>query len=153
MRNLAKARASKRYHPPRPWRSPQEMLMIRRLALWWLTNRDPNKCSGRKWARDLGISHVWLLKLVRKFKTNPAEVRRLQAYGDPTVEQLRRAKEYTQMMRDRGELRPRRRVPAAIAPAMERFVRERHAQGWTRSRLARELFLDRKMVKRILQKV
>lgn len=127
--------------------------MIRRLALWWWTNRDPNKCSGRKSARDLGIGHVWLLKLVRKFKTDPAEVRRLQAYGDPTVEQLKARQEYTQRMRDRGELRPRRRVLPAIEPAMERFVKERHAQGWSRSRLARELSLDRRAVSRILQKV
>ena len=156
MKNLRKALESERYHPPRPWRSPQEMLMIRRLALWWWTNRDPNKCSGRKWARDLGISHVWLLKLVRKFKTDPAEVRRLQAYGDPTVEQLRRAKACTERMRARGELRspsPRRRVPPVIPPAIEQVVKERFAQGWNKSRLARELYLDRQTVKRILQKV
>jgi ribosome-binding protein aMBF1 (putative translation factor) len=43
--------------------------------------------------------------------------------------------------------------PPAIEPAVERFVRERFAQGWSRSRLARALFLDRRTVKRILQKV
>jgi hypothetical protein len=84
--------------------------MIRRWVLWWHTSRDKSKPSGRAWARKLGISHVWLLKLVRQFKTNPAEVRRLQAYGDPTLEQLRRAKEYTQIMRscDRAGAFPRR---------------------------------------------
>src|SRR5258708_6374780 len=97
--------------------------------------------------------NVWLLKLVRRFEEDPGEVRRLQAYGDPTLEQLNRAKEYTQRMRDRGELRsPRQRVPAAIEPAMEQFVRERFAQGWSRSRLARGFDLDRRTVKRILQK-
>ena len=153
MRNLRKAFESERYHPQRPWRSPEEMLMVRRLALWWWTCRDNNKPSGRAWAREkLGISHVWLLKLVRKFETDPVEVRRLQAYGDPTPEQLRRTKEYTQRMRERGKLRlqsSRRRVP----PAMEQFVRERFAQGWSRSRLARGFDLDRRTVKRILQKV
>jgi hypothetical protein len=157
MANLRKARASCRYHPPRPWRSPQEMLMIRRRALWWWTCRDHSKPSCRTWAREkLGVSHVWLLKLVRQFEADPAEVRRLQAYGDPTLEQLNRAKEYTQRLRARGELRspsPRRRVPPAIPPAMEQFVRERFARGWSKSRLARELFLDRRTVKRILQKV
>jgi len=126
--------------------------MVRRLALWWWTCRDRNRPLVRAWARELGISHVWLLKLVRKFETDPAEVRRLQAYGDPTPEQLRRAKEYTQRMRERGKLRlqsSRRRVP----PAMEQFVRERFAQGWSRSRLARGFDLDRRTVKRILQKV
>jgi ribosome-binding protein aMBF1 (putative translation factor) len=98
---------------------------------------------------------VWLLKLIRQFEIDPAEVRRLQAYGDPTREQLRRAKEFTQRMRDRGRLRSpaRRRVLPAIEPAMDRFVRERFAQGWSKSRLARELFLDRRAVKRILQNV
>jgi DNA invertase Pin-like site-specific DNA recombinase len=92
-----------------------------------------------------------LLKLVREFETDPAEVRRLQAYGDPTPEQLRRAKEYTQRMRERGELRlrsSRRGVP----PAIEQAVRERFAQGWSRSRLAHGFDLDRRTVKRILRK-
>jgi len=107
--NLRKAFASPRYHKPRPRRSPEEMLMIRRFVLWWWTNRDRNKPSGRKWARDLGIDHAWLLKLVRKFETDPAEVSRLQAYGDPTSAELSRAKEYTRRMRARGELRVSRR--------------------------------------------
>jgi len=156
MRNLRKAFESERYHPPRPWRSPQEMLMVRRLALWWLTCRDSSRPAARAWARKLDITHVWLLKLVRKFQEDPAEVRRLRAYGDPTLDQLRRAQECTQRMRARGELRsrsPRRRVPPAIPPAVEQFVRERFAQGWSRSRLARGFDLDRRTVKRILQKV
>jgi hypothetical protein len=73
---------------------------------------------------------VWLLKVVRELKEDPDEVRRLQAYRDATVEQLDRAKEYTQRMRERGELRlqsPGRRV----SPAMEQFARERFAQGKT----------------------
>jgi ribosome-binding protein aMBF1 (putative translation factor) len=127
--------------------------MVRRFALRWWTCRDHNRPSARAWAKQLGVSHVWLLKLVRKFETDPGEVRRLAAYGDPTLVQLRRAKEHTQRMRDGGELRsPRRRFPA-IEPAMEQFVRARFAQGWSKSRLACELFLDRRTVKRILQKV
>jgi hypothetical protein len=148
MENLRKAFESERYHPPRPFRSQEEQLMVRRLALWWWTCRDSSRPSARAWAKQLGITHVWLLKLVRKFEKDPGEVRRLQAYGYPTSEQLDRAKEYTQRMRNRGELRsPRRRVP----PAMKQFVRERFAQGWSKSRLARELYLERKTVKRILQ--
>jgi hypothetical protein len=109
MENLRKAFASKRYHPPRPWRSKEEALMIRRLVLWWHTCRDNSKPSGRAWARGLGISHVWLLKLVRKFQEDPAEVRRLLVYGDPRSAELDRAREYTRRMRDRGELRLSRR--------------------------------------------
>jgi hypothetical protein len=154
MRNLRKAFESERYHPPRPWRSPQEMLMIRRLALWWWTCRDSSKASARAWAKELGVSHVWLLMLVRKFETDPDEVGRLQAYGDPAPDQLARAKKCTQRMRERGELRsPRRHISPAFEPAMGQFVRTRFAQGWSKSRLARELFLDRRTVKRILQKV
>lgn len=128
--------------------------MIRRYALQWHTCRDNSRPSARAWAEQLGVTHVWLLKLVRRFETDPGEVRRLQAYGDPTLEQLRRAREYTQRMRERGELRsPRRRDRPAIKPAMEQFVRDRFAQGWTRSRIARELFLDLRTVMRILQEV
>jgi len=94
--------------------------MVRRLALWWWTCRDSSRPSARAWAKQLGITHVWLLKLVRKFETDPGEVRRLQAYGYPTPEQLDRAKEYTKRMRNRGELRStRRRIPPAIEPGSQ----------------------------------
>jgi len=155
MANLRKARASGNYRPPRPFRSKEEQLMVRRFALQWWTCRD-HRPSARAWAWELGITHVWLLKLVRKFETDPGDVSRLQAYGDPTIEQLSRAKQYTEKMRARGELRsPRRSVsmPPAIEPAMERFVRARFAEGWSRSRLVRELFLDRRTMTSILQKI
>ena len=100
--NLSKAFASPRYHKPRPLRSPEEQLMIRRFVLRWWINPDPNKPSGRKWARGLGINHAWLFRLVRKFKADPAEVARLQAFGDPTLAQLSRARECTRRMRARG---------------------------------------------------
>ena len=56
--NLRKVFASPRYHKPRPLRGPEEQLMIRRFVLRWWINPDPNKPSGRKWARDLGIDHA-----------------------------------------------------------------------------------------------
>jgi hypothetical protein len=105
MENLAKAFASDKYHPPRPWRSEEESLMIRRFVLWWHTCRDNRRPSARAWAKQLGISHVWLLKVVRELKKDPDEVQRLQAYGDPTLEQLAHAQEYTREMKERGELR------------------------------------------------
>jgi len=105
MRNLAKARASEKWHPPRPWRSKEESFMIRRFVLWWLTCRDNGRPSARSWARQLGISHVWLLKVVRELKEDPDEMRRLHAYGDPTLGQLCCAQEYTREMKERGELR------------------------------------------------
>ena len=105
MRNLAKAYASEKWHPPRPWRSKEEGLMIRRYVLLWLTCRDASRPSGRNWAKQLGISHTWLQKVVRVLKANPEEMRRLQSQGNATLAQLNRAKEYTVRMRERGELR------------------------------------------------
>jgi hypothetical protein len=128
MENLAKAFASEGYHPPRPWRSEEESLMIRRFVLWWRTCRDKAKPSARSWARQLGISHVWLLKVVRELKKDPGEVRRLQAYGDPTLEQLARAQEYTREMKERGELRSelrrsnKRRKPQTCDPEVAKRI-------------------------------
>lgn len=108
--NLAKARASKNYHPPRPWRSKEESEMVLRYAFWWYTSRDPNKPSCRDWARQLGISHTWLQKLIRKFEENPGEMWCLQReLGDPTLVQLSQARECTQDLRRTGGLHPRRR--------------------------------------------
>ena len=105
MRNLAKAYTSEKWHPPRPWRSKEEGLMIRRYVLVWLTCRDASRPSGRDWAKQLGISHTWLQKLVREFRRDPSKIRRIEAYGYPTLEQLSRAQEYTRRMRERGKLR------------------------------------------------
>ena len=80
--------------------------MIRRFVYQWFTCRDRNKPSGRSWARQLGISHTWLQKLVREFQKNPSEMQREAGRcGDPTLAQLSRAREYTQRMKERGELR------------------------------------------------
>ena len=74
-----------------------------------MTCRDRGKPSVRSWAKGLGVSHVWILKLVRRFQADPGLVDRMEREarrrGDPTLEQLRRARERTQWMRERGELR------------------------------------------------
>jgi hypothetical protein len=109
MRNLAKARA--RWRSPRPWRSPQEALMIRRFAFQWFTCCDPRRPSGRAWARQLGVSHTWLQKLVRKFATDPSGMWRLQrAKGDPKFPELSRARESSLQMKERGGLRSSRQA-------------------------------------------
>lgn len=107
MRNLRKAcvRRKELGAYPRPWRSKEEGLMIRRQVLLWFTCVDKNRPSGRAWARALGVSHTWLQKVVREFRADPSKIRRLQAYGDPTSAQLSRAQEYTRQMKERGELR------------------------------------------------
>jgi transposase len=103
MRNLAKARA--RGRPPRPWRSSDESRLIRRYVFMWYTGRG-SKPSGRAWAKQLGISHTWLQRLVREFQADPSKMWRLQAgRGDPRFSELSRAQEYTRQMRERGELR------------------------------------------------
>jgi hypothetical protein len=114
MRNLAKARAKGRR--PRPWRSTEEAEMIRRFVFWWFTCLNRSKPSGRAWARELGISHTWLQKLVREFTADPSEMVRLQrAYGDPRSAQLSRVQEHTRGMNERGELRLWRRAKCASA--------------------------------------
>jgi hypothetical protein len=106
MANLRKARSSPRWHAPRPWRSAEEGRMVRRFVFLWFTCRDRNKPSGRSWARELGISHTWLQKLVREFRERPDETQReMGRYGDPSLVQLNRARESSQRMRDRGEIR------------------------------------------------
>jgi hypothetical protein len=110
MRNLAKAFASPKWHPPRPWRSKEEGRMVRRYVLLWLTCRDASRPSGRNWAKQLGISHTWLQKVVRTLKANPEEMRRLPSQGNATLAQLNRAKECTRQMGERGQLRLSRRA-------------------------------------------
>jgi hypothetical protein len=106
MKNLAKARRSPRYHPPRPWRSKEESRMIRRFVWQWLTCRDCSKPSARSWARQLGVSHTWVQKLVKQFQADPNEMQReALRESDPTLAQLSRARERTRQMRERGELR------------------------------------------------
>jgi hypothetical protein len=85
--------------------------MIRLFTYQWYTCRDRNKPSGRSWARQLGISHTWLQRLVRVFLEDPDEVQReMSRSGDPTLPQLNRARDCTRQMRERGQLRPRRHV-------------------------------------------
>jgi hypothetical protein len=104
MRNLAKVRAMGRRR--RPWRSSDEGRLIRRYVFLWHTSRG-TKPSGRDWARQLGITHTWLQTLVRRFQADPNVMYREQRVsGDPNFPQLSRAREHTQRMRERGELRP-----------------------------------------------
>lgn len=125
LRNLQKARARRKELGayPRPWRSKEESLMIRRLVLWWHTSRDNQKPTCRNWAKQLTISHTWVQKLVREFEADPNEVRRLRGYGDPKLDQLNHAREHTRQMRERGELRrPARRADKGLLIRMKKAV-------------------------------
>ncbi|MGC2284447.1 MAG: hypothetical protein WA542_04290 [Candidatus Acidiferrum sp.] len=124
-RNLQKAyaRRKKLGAYPRPWRSKEESLMIKRLVWWWHTSRDNRRQSGRRWAKDLGISHTWVQKLIAELQADPNQVRRLQAYGDPRLEQLSRAREQTRRMKEQYELRrPARRADKGLRVRMKKAV-------------------------------
>ena len=115
MRNLAKAKA--KWRPPRPWRSSEESRMIRRYVFLWLTCRG-TRPSARAWARELGISHTWLQKLVRRFQADPGEMlREMHRFGDPSFAHLTRAREHTQRMKEDGKLRSSR------AAKLEKFLK------------------------------
>jgi hypothetical protein len=104
LRNLVKAR--QKFRPPRLWRSSQESEMVQRFVFQWFTCRDSSRPSGRNWAEQLGISHTWLQKLIRKFQADPSKMLRLQlTRGDPKFPDLERARGYTQQMDERYEIR------------------------------------------------
>ncbi len=107
--NLELARL--RWHPPRPWRSPQESYLIRHIVWQWLVYRG-RKCFGRALAQQIGVHHHYVQKLVREFKKDPAKMLREEresGFAVATFEQLREAREITRRMAERGLLRPLRR--------------------------------------------
>jgi hypothetical protein len=96
--------------------------MIRRFVFQWLTCRDRSRPSGRAWARALGVSHTWLQKLVREFTADSSKMCRLQAArGDPRSAELGRARDYTEQMKERGELRGSRL--AKVVNVFKRYPR------------------------------
>ena len=108
MANLRLARSSPNYQPPRPFRCKDEAYMIRRFVFQWFTCQG-YKPSGRSWAKQLGISNAWLVKLCHEFAADPSEMLQAQiAEGDPKFADLERAREGSHEMRQRGELRPTR---------------------------------------------
>lgn len=80
--------------------------MVRRFVILWFTCRDRNRPSQREWARQLGVSHTWVQKLVKKYTANPAEMyEEMGGYGDPTIAALATARERSREMKEAGELR------------------------------------------------
>src|SRR5579864_2568494 len=62
-------------------------------------NLSEATAKGTAWARQLGISHTWLQKLVREFQGDPSQMWRLQERrGDPQSADLSRAREHTEQM-------------------------------------------------------
>lgn len=104
LRNLQKARANWQ-HPPRPWRSRAESLLIRMFTWQWHLGHGP-RCTGRALARWLGVSHAYVQKLTRTLSRNESDFLREVAHsGIPTIEGLRRAREESRQEREHGWLR------------------------------------------------
>jgi len=104
--NLQKAWA--KWRPPKPWRSKQETLVIKRIVWQWFNYRRTDRWSGRKLARRLCVSHTYIQKLRRQFLTDPTEIQRQRAqalYGPATWDDLRRAQECTREQKMVGRLR------------------------------------------------
>jgi hypothetical protein len=124
---------------PRPWRSNDEALIVRRFVFQGFTCRG-TRPSGRSWTRALRVSHKWLQKLVREFTADPSKMWRLQAArGDPRFTELSRAREYTQMMKERGELRSSRLARTAAKLAVHQAQPPR---VWSVRTSRRRLSLD-----------
>ena len=89
----------------------EELEMIRQYVYWWWSARA-QKPSQRSWARALGVHHSWIGILVRKFQADPAACR---MQPDPSFAALELARERTEEMRRRGEIRPLRRRRLKVA--------------------------------------
>jgi hypothetical protein len=80
--------------------------MIRRFVFQWLPLVIAVVHAVALGPGGIGISHMWLQKLVREFKAGPSKMWRLQrAKGDPQFAGLGRANKYSRQIRERGELR------------------------------------------------
>jgi hypothetical protein len=102
--NIQKARAARR-RAPLPWRSGIESRLIEQLVWQWWQSPAPRWPAYRV-ARLLGVSHTWVNKLAKRFKSDPARFRRRHAPFSPaTLEKLQRAREETLWRRQRGWLR------------------------------------------------
>ena len=87
-RNLALAKA--KWRPPRLWRSPRESQYFRSLVWQWLHRSPERRCSARKLAWQLGVSHTWVNKLKRRFQSDPErQLRQERTWGAATLDQLR----------------------------------------------------------------
>ena len=102
--NIQKARAARR-RAPLPWRSGLESRVIEQLVWQWWQSPAP-KWPAVRVARLLGVSHTWVNKLAKRFKSDPARFRRRHAPFSPaTLEKLQRAREETLWRRQHGWLR------------------------------------------------
>jgi len=103
--NIQKARAARR-RPPLPWRSFLESRVIEQLVWQWWLSPGTRKWPAVRVARLLGVSHTWVNKLVRRFRSDPDRFRRRYAPFPPaTLDKLQRARKETLWQRQHGWLR------------------------------------------------
>jgi biotin operon repressor len=104
-RNLAKAQA--RWRQPRPWRCETETQLIRHVTLRGCNDID-RKWSGRKLARILGVSQMYVWKLTQQFEDGNLNVRSPLGSASSLEElgkALGSARRQTREMREQGLLR------------------------------------------------
>jgi len=102
--NIQKARAARR-RAPLPWRSGLESRVIEQLVWQWWQSPAP-KWPAYRVARLLGVSHTWVNKLAKRFKSDPARFRRRYfPFAPATLEKLQRARQETLWRRQHGWLR------------------------------------------------
>ena len=102
--NIQKARAARR-RAPLPWRSGIESRVIEQLVWQWWRSPAP-KWPAYRVARLLGVSHTWVNKLAKRFKSDPARFRRRYfPFAPATLEKLQRARQETLWRRQHGWLR------------------------------------------------
>lgn len=105
LRNIQKARAARK-RSPLPWRSGLESRVIEQLVWQWWNSPDPRKWPAYRVARFLDVSHTWVAKLVKRFRSDPDRMRRrMRAFAPATLATLQRAREETRKQRQFGWLR------------------------------------------------
>jgi hypothetical protein len=102
--NIQKARAARR-RAPLPWRSGLESRVIEQLVWQWWQSPAP-KWPAVRVARLLGVSHTWVNKLAKRFRSDPARFRRRYfPFVPATLEKLEHARQETLWHRTHGRLR------------------------------------------------
>lgn len=102
--NIQKARAARK-RPPLPWRSGLESRVIEQLVWQWWQSPVPRWPAYRV-ARLLRVSHTWVNKLAKRFKSDPDRFRRRHSpFAPATLEKLERARQETIWHHQHGRLR------------------------------------------------
>lgn len=102
--NIQKARAARR-RLPLPWRSGRESQVIEQLVWQWSRSPQP-RWPALRVARLLGVSHTWVNKLAKRFRSDPDRFRRRYApFAPATLDKLLRARQETAWHREHGRLR------------------------------------------------